>query len=1326
MRTVNVIEGIFFAALEKQTPVERNAYLDEACTGDAELRRCVERMLDAQPKIGDFLQRAAPAPSATIDEPPLAERPGAVIGPYKLLQELGEGGFGVVFLAEQRQPVRRKVALKIIKPGMDSKQVIARFEAERQALALMDHPNIARVLDGGTTDSGRPSFVMELVKGVPITEFCDKNRLTPRERLELFIPVCQAVQHAHQKGIIHRDLKPNNVLVTLYDDKPVPKVIDFGIAKAIEQKLTEQTLFTRVGQVIGTLEYMSPEQASLNALDVDTRSDVYALGVLLYELLTGTTPLNKEQLEGVAFMELLRLVREQEPPRPSTRLSQSGGGLPLVAAYRKSDSQKLPKLVKGELDWIAMKALEKDRSRRYATASALAADVQRYLTDEQVEACPPSVGYRLRKYARKHKTAAAMIGMAAALLLVGSLVSGWEAVRATRAETLATDRLDLALRNEEKAKKSEKAAEEERDNVRHANEALRRAGDEMRANQYAWDMQAVPIAWEAGHVHQAWQMLDRQDLKLRGFEWHVLDQQTRGGVVTIELPDANKRHRGMWTFSDDGARVAEVVLPAPSPAGDNTLPSVTVWNVASRQKLFTHVMVADDVKLLRTFRSPLVIFSPDGKRIGIMRPNLNPTDPPGISAVVPFHVQILDVVTGKVILNDERKDVRLPPTLDLQAWFSPNGSRFAFMAAMPIAESKSLRKVVRIWDVDGGKEPVTIPCAAVADWPFDPDGSRFVVRVPDGKKGRKLKAYDSASGKELRTWEIPGKLLEISPDGKQLASVVLEPLDEGETKESHMTLHVWDAATEKKLHSLALPPAPTSYALGLYFNRDGTRLTFHMKASYDSADDIIAFDPVAGKRLGTMSRPAANVGFERSERKNPPLFSPDGTQLVVPAGNSVTTWNVATGKLLRTLRGHIGRLAACCITPDGRLMRSVSDEGTLKEWDLRIPEPIVLAVGVGVSPFTKMIASTDGGTIAVHRFVSAMRTSELRVWDVSTAKGPKILTAGPLSEAATAPKAPRSLASAAFAFSHNGGRVALARGWTPSEVKVDGAKDPRLPAALAGDLTVWDVASEKELFHAKVPEPGYLGFEHLALSPDGASVAVAFEDKLGDGNYIKIFDVDSGSERRTIQAGRSRFYNLCFSPNGRSLAGILVDADPPKAPGSSQLTLWDVATGSPNWTVKMDLDGFGASSLLVSTGSPVWTVKKDVGPIAWSRDGTRLAAGRTLFAAATGMPTATLEIRQGWVTSLAFSRDGQRIAGTIELPQLLRSAPLVKVWDTVSGRELLAPRTTRTAGQSREICRVAFTPDGHRLLHFDIWSRGIEAASIVITTWDATPREVTK
>jgi serine/threonine protein kinase/Flp pilus assembly protein TadD len=412
---------IFVAAL-KRPPEQWDAYLDEVAGNDAQLRQRVHDLLQAHAQADSFLESPAPHLDATVEES-VGAGPGTVIGPYKLLEQIGEGGMGLVFVAEQLQPVRRQVALKLIKPGMDTREVIRRFEAERQALALMDHPNIARVLDAGATEQGRPYFVMELVYGIPITQFCDDNRLTPRQRLELFLPICQAVQHAHTKGIIHRDLKPSNLLVSRHEGTALVKVIDFGVAKAVGQPLTDTPVYTHFLQLIGTPLYMSPEQAGLSGLDIDTRSDIYALGVLLYELLTGTTPFDQTRLRDVGFDEIRRIIREEEPPRPSTRISTLGPAAATVSAQRQSDPKRLSRLCRGELDWMVMKALEKDRGRRYETASAFAADVQRYLHDEPVQACPPSAWYRFGKFARRNKARLTVaVGLLVALLAAGA---GW-------------------------------------------------------------------------------------------------------------------------------------------------------------------------------------------------------------------------------------------------------------------------------------------------------------------------------------------------------------------------------------------------------------------------------------------------------------------------------------------------------------------------------------------------------------------------------------------------------------------------------------------------------------------------------------------------------------------------------------------------------------------------------------------------------------------------------------------------------------------------------------------------------------------------------------
>jgi serine/threonine protein kinase len=442
------VKAILTGALKVSDPAERAAWLDRACCGDQELRTEVGSLLEALEQAGDFL-----APTVALTASDFStEATGMMIGRYKLLQKIGEGGFGVVYMAEQVEPVRRKVALKIIKAGMDTKEVVSRFEAERQALALMDHPNIAKVFDAGATEAGRPYFVMELVNGITITDYCDRAQLCTKQRLKLFMKVCHAVQHAHQKAIVHRDLKPNNVLVTLHDSEPVPKVIDFGVSKALGQKLTEKTLFTPFQHLIGTPAYMSPEQAELSGLDIDTRSDIYSLGVLLYELLTGVTPFDAETLRRAALDEICRMIREAEPAKPSTRLQTLGVKLDDVAKFRGTEPAALRRIVRGDLDWIVMKALEKDRRRRYETAEAFASDVARHLNNEPVLASSPSMSYLAAKFARRHKTGLAAAATLLLLLLAGVTISTWQAVRATRAERAQT----LLRRQAEQARLAER------------------------------------------------------------------------------------------------------------------------------------------------------------------------------------------------------------------------------------------------------------------------------------------------------------------------------------------------------------------------------------------------------------------------------------------------------------------------------------------------------------------------------------------------------------------------------------------------------------------------------------------------------------------------------------------------------------------------------------------------------------------------------------------------------------------------------------------------------------------------------------------------------
>jgi serine/threonine protein kinase/WD40 repeat protein len=790
---------LFNEALEITMPEARAAYLDRACGADAALRRKLDSLLAAYEKVSDkFEDLDQNVPTIVSESAGDLEGPGKTIGRYKLLQEIGEGGCGVVYMAEQSEPVRRRVALKVIRLGMDTRSVIARFEAERQALALMDHPNIAKVLDAGATNTGRPYFVMELVRGVKITEYCDQQNLSTRDRLDLFIKVCQAIQHAHHKGIIHRDIKPSNILVTLHDGVAVPKVIDFGIAKATtDQRLTDKTLFTALEQFIGTPAYMSPEQAEMSGLDIDTRCDIYSLGVLLYEMLTGKTPFDAKELLASGLDEMRRTIREQEPVRPSTRLSTMvEGELTPTARHRQSEALKLIHLLRGDLDWIVMKCLEKDRARRYETANGLAADLKRHLNNEPVVARPPSAAYRFQKLVRRNKLAFVAAAAIAAVLVLGVMVSTWQAVRATLAKREAMEQRRTAVEAQGKAEAARASEAEQRTKADIQARKASQSEQQSRRLLYAADMNLAQQSLKLNNLGKALRLLDRHRPKpgeedLRGWEWRYLWQLTRSSaLVTL----TNRPVRGFdVSFSSDGTRLAVGWFDG----------RVDLWDVPGRRWLRA---LTD-----REYPYPgRVAFSP-------VRNLLAATSEPKVVALYDFDSGRESILWRAP--NQGAWDVR-----DLA--FSQDGSRVVIYAgslsSIYAGATPELGDEVCVVNVSSSKIESRYKTVYSDDVFFgaarlSPDNRRLYLAHSDRlNKHYCIQCLELVTGQELwRTESERGQglsTLAVSPDGRVVAS--------GSAFEDP-TIRVWDAATGRLLRRL---DGHTSWVGELSFTRDGRRL----------------------------------------------------------------------------------------------------------------------------------------------------------------------------------------------------------------------------------------------------------------------------------------------------------------------------------------------------------------------------------------------------------------------------------------------------------------------------------------------------------------------
>jgi len=1107
------IDVIFHAALEIVDQDDRRTYLDAACGADLDLRRRVESLLDADLLADDFFTTAMAVANQEREAVALTsavETPGTRIDRYKLLQQIGEGGFGTVWMAEQTEPVKRRVALKIIKLGMDTREVIARFEAERQALAMMEHANIARVLDAGATESGRPFFVMELVKGIAITEFCDERRLNTKQRLKLFIEVCSAINHAHQKGIIHRDIKPSNVLVTLHGDRPVPKVIDFGIAKATQQDLTDKTLFTRFEQFIGTPVYMSPEQAALSGLDIDTRSDIYALGVLLYELLTGKPPFDMKSLVSAGYDEMRRIIREDEPPRPSVRLGTvAGDERTTLARTRHVEPEKLNRLVRRELDWIVMKAIEKDRARRYETADAFAQDIAHFLADEPVTAVAPSATYKLRKFVSRNRTVFA-VAATITLLLIGGI---W----------LSTTQWRRAVIGEEAERKAAIAAKQSADQATVSAESLRRTA-------YNGDMGSAWQAISEGNFGRARTLLDRhrpvgEQVDIRGYEWRFLWGRSRSQEKKVL-----GRYEGSWgglAVSPDGGMVASV-------EGEN----IVLRSLPGGEEMTT---LLDVLSPLVGFSpdghpGPLVRFSPDGRYLlvqdggGIRRWKTDGWEEQERLAEIgaPFafasDANVLVGWSAGNFLSVWNTETWAPINEEL-----PGTVKMDHFLRQSIAVSADGRRaylgddhgVIRSWDISEGRElerldtliDNTIPCLAISSEGVLAAGHwSGLVTLWDAKSHELIASLD-----DHLAWV---STVAFSTDGSVLASasadrpVALYHLEDGRTPTFWKDLvghkgEVWAMALSPDNHSM-ITGSNNDETLRLWDIRDeasGLRSNqVSIPLEFSESGEVVVGWSETEKRFVTLNIETGKVSalpemaVAEGVTIGDPLWRRDS---IDPANNwlaqrklvaetapgGVDIKNLSTGELVEHLSDPMKARRFCTFSEDGRLFATATKENGVRvyrtddwSWKQLIPD-FRGDAGLRFSP--------DGGKLVV--------LAEAEGWLID-------LGSGKVDMDLLWDVSPDNDIAMAKAFSSDGSLLAV------------GTPDNR--------IHLWNLQTKKFFI---VMDGHVAGIRGLCFSPDGRTL-VSCGDKR-----VKLWNVELGQELFTLHLAKAETARPIFSPDGNCL-----------------------------------------------------------------------------------------------------------------------------------------------------------------------------------------------